>query len=369
MQCGAHVDPLRDPVCIIDGRVHNVCRACPGERNPTTLVEHTAIGLEQTAAGGSDRPSTRSTTAPLVEAEFLVAVDSRSVEGTSPSAGRRWRTYGVASVAALTLAIVATYIRSGSPSPAAVSGTTTHTQAAPRTHAGDNPSEDLPGEVRSTERGAADREPLDAIADVEFSDPDIGELTLETLPPTVEDVLEGGDEPLEAMLPILLDWVFPVQGSNEPFPLRASRRFGAKREGKRVAKCGRGHCGVDLKGNRKTPIVAVAWGEVVRIEWRTNKRSGRYVRIEHPESVFTSYMHLHAIAPGLRVGDEVQPGTVVGTLGRTGIKESAAHLHFSLEVPIDGRVKHIDPVPYLKRATRMLKPLKSVSDVESKTNE
>jgi murein DD-endopeptidase MepM/ murein hydrolase activator NlpD len=100
-------------------------------------------------------------------------------------------------------------------------------------------------------------------------------------------------------------------------------------------------------------VVAVAWGEVVRIERRSERRSGMYVRIQHPEYVYTSYMHLDSIAGELKVGDEVFAGDVVGTLGRTGINHSAAHLHFSLEVPQSGRLMHIDPMPYLRHAARL----------------
>lgn len=159
-----------------------------------------------------------------------------------------------------------------------------------------------------------------------------------------------------ATSPALRDWIYPVLGSEETFPLKKSRRFGAKREGKRVRKCGRGHCGADLDGTRGAPVVAVVEGEVVRIERNSKKTSGRYVRLRHAGDVFTSYMHLDRIAEGLRVGDRVRAGAPVGTLGRTGIKTSPAHLHLSLEVPIEGGTRHIDPVPLLMTATRLPNP-------------
>lgn len=174
--------------------------------------------------------------------------------------------------------------------------------------------------------------------------------------PTIEDMLENGDEPLEERLPTLIDWIHPVLGSSEEFPLRSTRRFGAARENVKRKECGQGHCGVDLDGPRGTPIVAVAWGQVVRIEQRSNRRSGKYVRIEHPDYVYTSYMHLDSIASALEVGDEVQPGQVLGTLGRTGIWRGMPHLHFSLEVPMSGELMHIDPTPYLTSATRISEP-------------
>lgn len=172
------------------------------------------------------------------------------------------------------------------------------------------------------------------------------------LRPTIEDMRERS-EPLEERLPTLADWIFPVPGSDETFPLKPTRRFGAGRDGSGPAECGDGHCGVDLDGPRGTPVVAVAWGVVTRIERRSDRRSGKYVRIEHPDYVYTAYMHLDDIAEDLRIGDEIQPGDVVGTLGRTGIKHSAPHLHFSLAVLSGHRLVHIDPAPFLERAERV----------------
>jgi murein DD-endopeptidase MepM/ murein hydrolase activator NlpD len=97
----------------------------------------------------------------------------------------------------------------------------------------------------------------------------------------------------------------------------------------------------------------VAWGVVVRAEhsWMgRDGRSGRYVRIEHPDGVFTAYMHLDEVAAGLDVGDEVQPGQMLGTLGKSGIVNGEHHLHFSLEVPGVGRPDFLDPAPFLRRA-------------------
>lgn len=154
--------------------------------------------------------------------------------------------------------------------------------------------------------------------------------------------------------PSLQDWVHPVSGAPVVVPRKSSRKFGAAREGERPAECGSGHCGVDLGGEVGTPIFAVAWGEVVRIERRADRRSGRYVKLRHPEGEETAYMHLDEIAADLRLGDEVEAGQVIGTLGRTGIHEALPHLHFGLAVPTEGRrdesMTFIDPVPFLREA-------------------
>ncbi len=159
---------------------------------------------------------------------------------------------------------------------------------------------------------------------------------------------------LEDERPTLHDWVHPVTGTTELTPARSTRKFGAHRDGvSDPGRCGQGHCGVDLAGPRGRPVVAVAWGTVVRVEHSTrgrDGRSGRYVRIEHPERVFTAYMHLDEIAAELKVGDEVTPGQLLGTLGKTGIYSGEQHLHFALEIEIGGALRYLDPSPFLAHA-------------------
>jgi murein DD-endopeptidase MepM/ murein hydrolase activator NlpD len=188
---------------------------------------------------------------------------------------------------------------------------------------------------------------LGAQQDEVVVEPEIRTTTTETL-----DQIEL--DPLEDDRPSLRDWVHPVTGTDEKVPARSTRRFGAHREGvSDPTKCGSGHCGLDLAGPRGRPVVAVAWGTVVRVEHAArgrDGRSGRYVRIEHPEGVFTSYMHLDAIEADLRVGDEVVAGQVIGTLGKTGIYHGEQHLHFGLEIEIDGALRYVDATPFLERA-------------------
>jgi murein DD-endopeptidase MepM/ murein hydrolase activator NlpD len=160
---------------------------------------------------------------------------------------------------------------------------------------------------------------------------------------------ERDGEPIDEWLPTLRAWVHPVPGSPDVVPNKPSRRFGADRDGVRN-RCGGGHCGVDLDGVLGQPVVAVAWGTVVKVQRDDTGLGGRYVRIEHPDFVYTVYFHLDRIAPGLRVGDEVDAGEAIGTLGRTGIRVSLPHLHFALELPEDGAVVYADPEPFLARA-------------------
>lgn len=310
-ECGMPVDRLRDPVRIEGSRIIQICKACT-----------------KAYTEGRGR-----------KADEAQAFDT---DWTSHGHGRRdswpWHRYTAAGGLMGALMLVTWQVQPYGPARTASAGSLAHAAS------GAGLGAEVEGEGAQLEEVA---DPLD-----EIEDPADIEIPAE-LPPTLEDMLENSEEPLHEMLPTLADWVFPVQASDEPFPLKSTRQFGASREGVQRTECGAGHCGVDLDGPRGTTIVAVAWGVVTRIERRSDRRSGKYVRIEHPDYVYTSYMHLDEIAEGLELGAEVQAGDPLGTLGRTGIQHSAPHLHFSLEIPGGGRFTHIDPTPYLERAARL----------------
>jgi murein DD-endopeptidase MepM/ murein hydrolase activator NlpD len=172
--------------------------------------------------------------------------------------------------------------------------------------------------------------------------------------PTIDAV------PLDRIYPSLRGWIHPVSATQERVPTQHSRRFGAERLGIMRSECGSGHCGIDLDGPRGRPVVTVAAGNVVRVEHAElglDGRSGRYVRVQHDDGTLTAYMHLDEVAEGIRVGDRVDAGQYIGTLGATAVFSSAPHLHFSLEVPdhlgMHGDVtqtEYVDPAPFLARA-------------------
>lgn len=173
--------------------------------------------------------------------------------------------------------------------------------------------------------------------------------------------------PLDEVYPSLRGWIHPVTDAKEIVPDSGSRRFGSRRDGILRDECGAGHCGVDLDGPRGQPMVAVAAGKVVRVEHSElgrDGRSGRYVRIEHNDGTLTAYMHLDEIAEGISVGDRVDAGQYIGTLGATAIFSSRPHCHFSLELPLDAgthgdntKTRYIDPSPFLARS-RVVQPMR-----------
>jgi hypothetical protein len=98
----------------------------------------------------------------------------------------------------------------------------------------------------------------------------------------------------------------------------------------------RPHNGVDFAAPRGTPIRAVEAGKVTHSGWLG--AAGRAVVLEH-DGYTSHYAHMSRIARGLRRGDTVEPGEVIGYVGASG-RATGHHLHFGIK--IDG--KWVDPL-------------------------
>ncbi len=126
-----------------------------------------------------------------------------------------------------------------------------------------------------------------------------------------------------------------------------------------------GHSGIPIVWGQ-TPVLAAGPGEVVRadldfveltvaereallaecVRLQTTPASaldrlhGRQVWIMHPGGVLTRYSHLAGLAEGLREGQTVERGQLLGWVGNSGTAAAArgsregAHLHF--EIHLDG---------------------------------
>ena len=147
-------------------------------------------------------------------------------------------------------------------------------------------------------------------------------------------------------------WLHPLAGPFRRMPVRDSRVFGAERAGDRPIECRKGHCGVDLGGEIWGEQVRAAHDGVVdRVQRAANdQHGGHYVRIAHRNgTVFTQYFHLAAIPRWVEPGVRVQAGDVIGLLGDSGVKESTAHLHFTVSVrpAADWVEQYVDPEPLI----------------------
>ena len=87
------------------------------------------------------------------------------------------------------------------------------------------------------------------------------------------------------------------------------------------------HSGVDFPAPTGTHVHAAQRGRVVLAE--PLYFSGNTVVVDHGLGVYTFYGHLSAI--GVKVGDSVEAGAVLGKVGATG-RVTGPHLHWGLEV-------------------------------------
>src|SRR5712692_6925660 len=87
------------------------------------------------------------------------------------------------------------------------------------------------------------------------------------------------------------------------------------------------HGGVDLPGTTGTPVHATQGGRVVLAEELFF--SGNTVVVDHGLGIYTFYGHLSEI--GVKVGDALEAGAVLGKVGATG-RVTGPHLHWGLTV-------------------------------------
>jgi murein DD-endopeptidase MepM/ murein hydrolase activator NlpD len=105
----------------------------------------------------------------------------------------------------------------------------------------------------------------------------------------------------------------------------------------------RAHRGVDYAAPTGTPIRAAGAG---RVRFRGVKGGfGNMMEIAHANGIVTRYGHMSRFASGLKVGQHVEQGQVIGYVGMTGLA-TGPHLHFEF---IEHGVS-VDPQKALRRS-------------------
>ena len=87
----------------------------------------------------------------------------------------------------------------------------------------------------------------------------------------------------------------------------------------------RPHTAIDYAAPTGTPVMSIGDGTVISRGWAGG--GGNTVKIRHNSVYTTSYMHLSKYAAGLKVGDRVHQGQVIGYVGMTGTA-TGPHLDF-----------------------------------------
>lgn len=102
-----------------------------------------------------------------------------------------------------------------------------------------------------------------------------------------------------------------------------------------VRKVYRAHTGVDYAAPTGTPVMSIGDGVVISRGWGGG--GGNTVKIRHNSVYTTAYLHLSRYAKGLKVGDRVKQGEVIGYVGSSGVS-TGPHLDFRVwknGTPID----------------------------------
>jgi murein DD-endopeptidase MepM/ murein hydrolase activator NlpD len=149
-------------------------------------------------------------------------------------------------------------------------------------------------------------------------------------PPPVKIVVGKPADASVADTSAIFDW--PVHG-------RLVGRFGAPRDGQR-------NSGIDIAVAEDTPITAAADGEVIYagggLKWY-----GNLALVRHADNYVTAYAHAKEL--GVKRGDQVKRGDIIGRSGQTG-QADTPRLHF--EIRKDSAP--VDPMPLLTRGSASL---------------
>ncbi len=109
---------------------------------------------------------------------------------------------------------------------------------------------------------------------------------------------------------VVIEFLLPVEG-----PVVSG--FGHRRSG--------WHAGVDIQAEPGTPIMAAAPGTVYFSG--VERAYGKVVKIQHAGGFRTTYAH--NLQNLVEAGDEVEAGTIIATVGRSG-RATANHVHFEI---------------------------------------
>ncbi len=91
----------------------------------------------------------------------------------------------------------------------------------------------------------------------------------------------------------------------------------------------RAHKGTDFAAPMGTPVRATSDGSVALVGKQNGY--GNVIKLNHPGHLTTVYGHLSRFAAGLRAGQRVAQGQLIGYVGMTGLA-SGPHLHYEFQI-------------------------------------
>ena len=114
-----------------------------------------------------------------------------------------------------------------------------------------------------------------------------------------------------------------------------------------ILKIRRPHTGVDYSAPTGTPIHTVGDGTVIAKGYTTS--AGNYIKIKHNSVYTTGYNHLSKYPKGIKVGQRVKQGDIIGYVGKTGYA-TGPHLDFRMWQnnqpinPLKMKAPPVDPI-------------------------
>lgn len=108
------------------------------------------------------------------------------------------------------------------------------------------------------------------------------------------------------------------------------------------------HTGVDYAAPKGTPVMTIGDGTITSMKYEG--AGGNTIRIRHNSVYSTAYLHLSGYAKGLKVGQRVSQGQIIGYVGSTG-RSTGPHLDFRVW-------KNGSPINPLKMQSPPAEPVK-----------
>lgn len=122
------------------------------------------------------------------------------------------------------------------------------------------------------------------------------------------------------------------------------------------------HEGTDIFADYGTPVLSTAYGVVEVLGW--NRYGGWRIGLRDMDNVYHYFAHLSAFKKGLKPGDIVEPGQVIGYVGSSGYGKPGTsgkfppHLHYGMYRDMGVDEWAFNPYSYLKRWERQARSRK-----------
>lgn len=118
----------------------------------------------------------------------------------------------------------------------------------------------------------------------------------------------------------------------------------------------RKHEGTDIMAGNNIrgyfPVISITDGTVEKMGWLD--KGGNRIGIRAKSGAYYYYAHLDSYAPGLKVGDQVVAGQLLGFMGDSGYGKEGTkgkfdvHLHLGIYISVDGLETSVNPYWILK---------------------